>query len=128
MKLWRKTKGLEGGKYLVVRRDGTIPRWGHFVLAAADPWAPDALRAYADAAAAGGADQDYTDSIRELATEFEEWREENGQGDPGAGPHRQDDPSIAQVMRDCAGGRIFITAAWDADQAKREAEKDKEQA
>lgn len=125
MQLWRYA-GIAGGKYLVVRRDGTVPHWPHFVLAAADPWAPGALRAYADAAQAGGADGDYVESIRQLATDFEKWREDHGQGDPGAGPHRTDDPAIAQVMRDCLGGRVFIAAAWDAEQVKREAEKEKQ--
>lgn len=34
------------------------------------------------------------------------------------------DPSILQVMRDCQGGKVFIAAAWDADQLRREQEKD----
>ena len=34
-------------KYLVVRRDGSIPKWPAFVLGARDPCALFALRAYA---------------------------------------------------------------------------------
>lgn len=123
MKLWRNV--MAGCKFLVVRRDGTIPAWPHFVMGARDPWAPAALRAYADAAEEGGADADYVDSLREEAAKFELYREEHGSGDPEAAPHREDDPSVVQVMRDCLGGRIFIAAAWDADQARREAERDK---
>jgi hypothetical protein len=32
MKVWVKTEIAPEGKYLVVRRDGTIPSWPHFVL------------------------------------------------------------------------------------------------
>ena len=123
MKLWRNV--MAGCKYLVVRRDGTIPSFPTFVMGARDPWAPAAMRAYADAAEVDGADADYVDSIREEAAKFEQYREEHGQGDPEAAPHREDDPSVVQVMRDCAGGRVFIAAAWDADQARREEERDK---
>jgi hypothetical protein len=125
MKIWMKTPGIEEGKFLVVRRDGTIPEWPVFVLGARDPWAPAALRAYALAAKESGADTDYVESILEYADDFDRYRGECGAGDPEAGPHRQDDPSVVQVMRDGRGGRVFIAAAWDADQVKREAEKDK---
>jgi len=50
MKLWAKTTEFSEGKFLVVRRDGSIPAWPHFVIGARDPAAPVALRAYADAA------------------------------------------------------------------------------
>lgn len=126
MKLWRKVDGMDGCKFLVVRRDGSIPKWPHFVMGARDPWAPAALRAYADAAEDGQADPDYVTSLRELANEFEIYRLQNGPGDPDAPPHRPDDPAVVQVMRDCAGGRIFITAAWDEAQVDREADKAKE--
>lgn len=122
MKLWRNV--MDGCKFLVVRRDGTIPEWPHFVMGARDPWAPAAMRAYADAAEAGGADQDYVQSIRDEAGHFETYLAEHGQGDPEAAPHRADDPSIVQVMRDCLGGRVFISAAWDKDQVEREHRKE----
>lgn len=48
--LWRKSPETPEGKYLVKRRDGTIPEWPNFVLGAKDPAAPAALRAYADSA------------------------------------------------------------------------------
>lgn len=124
MKLWRNV--MTGCKYLVVRRDGTIPVFPTFVMGARDPWAPAALRAYADAAEAGGAEADYVASVREEAGKFEAYRAEHGSGDPEAGPHRVDDPSVVQVMRDCLGGRVFIAAAHDADQVKREIEKEKQ--
>lgn len=124
MKLWRNV--MTGCKFLVVRRDGTIPVWPLFVMGARDPWAPAALRAYADAAEAGGAEADYVASVREEAGKFEAYRVQHGSGDPEAGPHRVDDPSVVQVMRDAIGGKIFIASAWDADQLKREIEKEKQ--
>lgn len=124
MKLWRNV--MTGCKYLVVRRDGTIPIFPTFVIGARDPWAPAALRAYADAAEAGGAEADYVASVREEAGKFEAYRAEHGSGDPEAGPHRLDDPSVVQVMRDGLGGKLFTTACWDADQLKREIEKEKQ--
>jgi len=123
MKLWRNV--MDGCKFLVVRRDGTLPEWPHFVMGARDPWAPAAMMAYADAAAQDGADPEYVESIRAEAMRFEEYRRKNGAGDPEAAPHRVDDPSIVQIMRDSLGGRIFIAAAWDKDQYEREMEKQK---
>jgi hypothetical protein len=122
MKLWRNV--MDGCKFLVVRRDGTIPEWPHFVMGARDPWAPAAMRAYADAAEADGAEAEYVKSLREEAERFEEYRQKHGAGDPEAAPHRKDDPSVVQVMRDSLGGRIFIAAAWDKDQYEREMAKE----
>ncbi len=122
MKLWRNV--MDGCKFLVIRRDGTIPAWPHFVLGARDPWAAIAMGAYADAAEADGADPDYVESVRAEAYRFTEYRDKHGNGDPEAGPHRVDDPSIVQVMRDCKGGKVFLAMAWDADQVKRETDKE----
>jgi hypothetical protein len=63
MKLWAKTKEYSEGKYLVVRRDGTIPEWAHFVMGGNDPCVPPALRAYADVAEKRGFDPEYVASI-----------------------------------------------------------------
>lgn len=98
--LWR-YRGVRGGKYLVLRRDGTRPKWPHFVIGAADPCAPEALRAYASEAARRGLDANYVADVRRLAQEFEVCRELNGSGDPDAGRHRVDDP--ATVARMCEG-------------------------
>ena len=67
MKIWAKTEEFKEGKYLVVRRDGTIPSWPHFVLGGDDENAPAALRAYADSAERNKLDPDYVASVRELA-------------------------------------------------------------
>jgi hypothetical protein len=100
MKIWAKTKEFCEGKFLVVRRDGTVPHWPHFVLGARDPFAPIALRAYAEAARQSGTfDPEYADSILELAGDFERYRAAHGDGDPDAPPHRHDYPNVISAMR-----------------------------
>jgi hypothetical protein len=97
-KIWAKTEEKKEGKFLVLRRDGTIPEWPHFVLGARDKAAPAALRAYADAAAAAGMDKEYTASILELANDFEKYRAATGDGDPDAAWHRKDNPLVIKAM------------------------------
>jgi hypothetical protein len=91
MKLW--------DKFLVVRRDGTVPDWPYLVIGARDPNAPAALRAYADEAERNGiGNQEWWDDIRGQAADFERYRSEHGDGDPEAGPHRPDDPeTVARI-------------------------------
>lgn len=97
MKIWTKTEEFSEGKYLVVRRDGTIPSWPHFVIGGDDPSAPAALRAYAEDAEQRGLDPEYVASIRELADDFS--RRQGGKADPDKAPHRQDNPAIIELMR-----------------------------
>jgi hypothetical protein len=97
--LWRDNPETPEGKYLVKRRDGSVPAWPSFVLGARDPAAPAALRAYADAAAAGQMPAGFVAAVRRLANEFEDYRREHGRGDPERGKHRIDDPTIVQEMR-----------------------------
>lgn len=99
MKVWVKSKDKSEGKFLVVRRDGTVPEWPHFVLGARDPAAPTALRAYADQHEILGTDPEYVLSLRELAGDFERYRAKEGSGDPEAPPHRKDDPNVIAAMR-----------------------------
>lgn len=99
MKAWAKTTEFSEGKFLVVRRDGSIPAWPHFVLGARDPASPIALRAYADAAEKLGFESEYVASIREIAKDFERYRALEGSGDPEAAPHRKDDPNVIEAMR-----------------------------
>lgn len=99
MKIWAKTKEFSEGKFLVVRRDGSIPHWPHFVLGARDPAAPVALRAYAAACSACCLDPEYVRSIEELAGDFERYNEAQGNGDPDAPPYRTDDPNVIDAMR-----------------------------
>lgn len=86
MKLWN--------KFLVTRRDGTVPEWPWLVIGARDPAAPAALRAYAAAARTLGMDPEYADDIDGLAADFEAYRRDHGDGDPDAPPHREDDPAV----------------------------------
>lgn len=99
VKIWAKTKEFCEGKFLVVRRDGTIPDWPHFVLGARDPAAPAALRAYAIAAETAGMDPDFCSSVALLAEDFEAYRKQAGDGDPDAPPHRSDNEHVLRLMR-----------------------------
>lgn len=103
MRIWAKTKEFNEGKFLVVRRDGTVPDWPHFVLGARDPAAPAALRAYADAASKAGLDAEYVSSIFDLADDFDRYRAAAGEGDADAAPHRTDDPAVITAMREHEG-------------------------
>ncbi len=97
MKIWAKTKEWAEGKFLVVRRDGSRPHWPHFVLGARDPASPTALRVYAQFY--DPIDPEFAASIRELADDFEAYRELAGPGDADAPPHRRDDPAVIAAMR-----------------------------
>ena len=98
--LWRYREDTPEGKYLVKRRDGTIVEWPHFVLGARDPYAVAALIAYADKAESDGVNAAFVADIRHrLIPEFEAYREEKGNGDPGRGPHRKDDPATVELMK-----------------------------
>jgi hypothetical protein len=103
MRLWRKASDAGqlpgGGKFLVLRRDGTVPSWPAFVLGARDPCAPAALRAYAAEAGKVGMDPAFVEDIRVLASEFEQYLKEHGEGDPDAPPHRKDLPIIIEMMK-----------------------------
>ena len=108
MRIWAKTPEFSEGKFLVVRRDGSIPAWPHFVMGARDPAAPFALRAYADAyVALGGSDQEFVESVLELADDFEAYRKREGNGDPEAKPHRKDCPAVIEVMRGADGNPVL---------------------
>jgi len=90
-------------KYLVVRRDGTVPDWPYLVMGARDPIVPAALRAYADEAERLGYDAEWIADIRGQAGDFERYRAEHGDGDPDAPLHRTDDPTT--VARIKAGSK-----------------------
>lgn len=113
MKIWAKTKEFCEGKFLVIRRDGTIPAWPHFVLGARDPAAPYALRAYVDKARDLSMDEAYCVSIEELAQDFELFRTKHGDGDPDSGPHRKDDAGVIALMR--WGGLVTSEGCYEQD-------------
>ena len=110
MKVWKKTSEYSEGKFLVVRRDGSIPAWPHFVMGARDPAVPYALQAYADKAFELGMDPEYVASVRELADDFVKYRQSEGEGDADAAPHRKDNPHVIDIMR---GGDGAI-AVWQS--------------
>jgi hypothetical protein len=97
--LWRRNPETKEGKYLVKRRDGTVPEWPSIVLGARDPAAPFALRAYALAAEQLGMNEMYVADIKWLAAEFERYKAAKGPGDPDRGKHRVDDPTIIEEMK-----------------------------
>lgn len=99
MKIWAKTKEFCEGKFLVVRRDGSVPHWPHFVLGARDPAAAFALRQYAVKARQLGFEEEFVLSVSELADDFDAYRAKEGNGDPEAAPHRRDDPQVIAAMR-----------------------------
>lgn len=86
-------------KYLVVRRDGTIPKWPAFVLGARDPAAATALRAYAEAAKKLGMDPGYIRLVLDTADIFDRYREEEGGGDPDITTPRTDDWSVLEALK-----------------------------
>lgn len=91
MKLWN--------KFLVLRRDGSVPDWPYLVIGARDRAAAPALRAYADAAESMGWDPEYVTDVRRLSESFEEYLRKYGEGDPEAGPHRTDDPAVVSRIK-----------------------------
>jgi hypothetical protein len=107
-------------KFLVIRRDGTVPEWPWFVLGGRSPWSLEAAKAYLGAAERGGADEAHLEAIRGIVAAME--------AHPKGGDHEfgPDDPSILQVMRDCKGGKVFLAMAWDADQLERERKKEED--
>ena len=103
MKIWAKTDGeVREGKYLVVRRDGTVPEWPHFVIGGFDPAGGTGLAFYAAKAAELGFDGEYVASIQELAVDFDALSatpRAKAIADPDAGPHRKDCPAVIEMMR-----------------------------
>ncbi len=97
--LWRNNPETPEGKYLVLRRDGSVPEWSWFVLGARDPAAPTALRAYADTAEKLGYDPMYVQDCRDLADLFDAERKKQGEGDPDGVRHRKDCQAVVTLMR-----------------------------
>ena len=109
--LFRDQPGTPEGKYLVKRRDGTVVEWPSFVLGARDPHAAVALRAYANSvedeilalgkeeALKRGITEEWVFALRSFADEFAAYRLLHGDGDPGMGRHRTDDPATIEEMR-----------------------------
>lgn len=100
MRLWKYNPETPEGKYLIRRRDGSIPQWPSLVIGGADPAGQAALRAYADEAERRGYDPALVADIRDrLIPEFTQWQQSYGFGAPDAPRHREDDPSVLHLMR-----------------------------
>lgn len=97
--LWRKNPETPEGKYLIKRRDGTVPEWPSLVIGAKDPCARAALHKLADEAERLGFNAKYVADMHETAEEFECYRLAHGDGDPDKGRHRIDDPGTVAEMR-----------------------------
>lgn len=92
---------MKGGKFLVLRRDGTVPEWPYFVLGAKDPAASSALLAYADAAEKMKMDPEYVQDIKDLAREFAEIRHRRGPSQPDetkSTAERKDHPVVMDLL------------------------------
>jgi len=101
--LWRDNPETREGKYLVLRRDGTVPDWPWFVLGGRDPVSPWALRLYAVLAWVIGYDRRYAAGVWRLARDFARFRRARGAGDPDAPRHRADDPATVARMKEGRG-------------------------
>ncbi len=101
--LYRDQPETREGKYLVLRRDNTVPEWPWFVLGATDPAAAWALRAYAVAGFFYRFKWGYVKGVWRLARDFRRWRRANRKGDPDRGRHRTDDPAVIARMREGRG-------------------------
>lgn len=108
--LFRSNPETPEGKYLVKRRDGSVVEWPNFVLGAKDPIAEVALRAYAEEcvrlltheskkAKKLGLTWPFAANVSEWADRWSEYRKEHGDGDPGMGRHRKDDPATIEEMK-----------------------------
>lgn len=96
-----------GGKYLVLRRDGTVFPEPNFVLGARDFAAPGAMRFYAaECERMGVANPEYQEDCRRLASWMENVRRESGEGDAGKGPHRIDHPKV--IAQACNPGKRIL--------------------
>jgi hypothetical protein len=98
-RIFSRDNSFEGGKYLVLRRDGTVPDWPYLVIGAADPASTAALLAYANEAEHLGMDPQYVQDIRDLASSWIGWRSQHPLGDPDSPRHRKDDPEIIAKMK-----------------------------
>lgn len=86
------------GKYLVQRRDGTVPEWPWFVLGGRDPVAPWAMYAYAIIAFCIRFDRRYAHDVWRAAGAFRRYRKLHGKGNPDGPRHRIDNPAIVELI------------------------------
>lgn len=97
--LFRDNNDTREGKYLVLRRDNTVPDWPWFVLGARDPMAAWALWVYSWLGIFFTRNWSYLRGVNRLSWDFYDHRMLFGKGDPEKGPHREDDPWVIYRMR-----------------------------
>lgn len=85
-------------KYLVVRRDGTTPRWPYFVLGAKDIASVEALRTYARIASLHHYDDSYVQDVVARADAFNAYRLEHGESVADTFNSRNDVPMIIRAI------------------------------
>jgi hypothetical protein len=89
-------------KYLVVRRDGTMPQWPSFVLGAQDPASSAALRAYVHAHMEQGKQDDeklaYLQGILDEADAWDRYREEHGARQPEEVDRREESHDVMTAL------------------------------
>jgi len=97
--LWCYDPTIRGGKYLVLRRDGTVFPEPNFVLGARDPASPATMRFYAqECERLGVGNELYRQQCDVLADHMDKARAQRGDGDAGKGPHRIDHPAVIRQM------------------------------
>lgn len=84
-------------KFLVFRRDGSVPEWPYLVLGGRDPDVSETVRFLSYIAGLRGRDPVYVDGLRELADRMDLYRAEHGDGDPDAPAHREDDLGLLEM-------------------------------
>jgi hypothetical protein len=94
------------GKYLILRRDGSVVEFPVFVLGARDPYAAKALRYYADLLQEEVDKQNYNihhkypKAIKKWADVFDDYRKEHGESKPCSDKSdRVDCPLIIALMK-----------------------------
>jgi hypothetical protein len=114
------------GKYLIVRRDGTVPHWNNlaFVLGPRDPHAQAAILAYVESMVAlgeGKYDKAYAESLLKLAESYDPYQAEHGVGDPAERPWRFE---AHDVMTALHGTTSVVVVMPDPDNTKTSPPKD----
>lgn len=107
------------GKYLVIRRDGSIPSWPCFVLGGRDPYVPAALEAYAKAVRDTGGNEEYAQLVEQRATDFRLYAQSVGYSRPEEPNQFIEHEGVARAMR-AEVEVIQLTVMSDAAMERRQ--------
>ena len=94
-----------------------IAKWPAFVLGARDPCALFALRAYARKAQDLGMDPEYVQLVKDIADDFDNYRGNEGPGDPDMPPLSA--PTISPILEALKGEPTFISVHTDSFNAAK---------